>query len=51
MESVEWKPVDTREPPFKCLNIDEHLSFETLPGASRLAVWDELYKATNTPLF
>lgn len=51
MEDVEWKPVESREPPFKCLNIQEHLSFERLPEAERLAVWDELYRATNTPLF
>ncbi|KAG5677879.1 hypothetical protein PVAND_007596 [Polypedilum vanderplanki] len=51
MESVEWKPVETREPPFKCLNIEEHLKFEILPETERLAVWDELYKTTKTPLY
>jgi hypothetical protein len=51
MENVEWKAIDTKQPPFKCLNFDEHLKFDYLPEAQRLAMWDELYNATNTPLY
>lgn len=51
MENVEWKPVDTQQPPFKCLNLDEHLSFVNLPESERLTIWNELYEATKTKLF
>lgn len=51
MENVEWKPVDTQQPPFKCLNLDEHLSFINLPESERLTIWNELYEATKTKLF
>lgn len=51
MESVTWKPVESNELPFKCLNFDEHLSFINLPESERLALWNELYEETNTRLY
>jgi Carboxylesterase family len=51
MENVEWKPVDTQQPPFKCLNLDVHLSAINLPESERLTIWNELYEATNTKLY
>lgn len=51
MESVTWKPVESNELPFKCLNFDEHLSFINLPESERLAIWNELYEETNTRLY
>lgn len=51
MENVEWKPVDSKSPPFKCLDIGEHLTFDDLPETERLAVWDELYTSTKSRLF
>ena len=51
MENVRWEAVDCSVPPFKCLNINECLTFEDLPETSRLAVWDELYKESNSRLF
>lgn len=51
MGDVVWKPVDSSSPPFKCLNICENLTFEDLPESERLAVWDDLYKETNSRLY
>lgn len=51
MEGIKWEAVDCSEPPFKCLNIGECLTFEELPETSRLAVWDNLYKESNSRLF
>ena len=51
MESIIWQQVDSKSPPFKCLNIGEHLTFENLPETERLAVWDKLYMKTNSRLF
>ncbi|XP_070507299.1 esterase B1-like [Chironomus tepperi] len=38
MESVKWDAVDCTEPPFKCLNISESLTFEDLPETSSVGV-------------
>jgi carboxylesterase type B len=51
MENITWHEVNSQKPPFKCLNINEHLDFEDLPLSSRLSVWDEIYKKTNAPLY
>lgn len=51
IENVHWNSVDSLEPPYKCLNIGEELKFQTLPESERLAVWDIMYKETNTPLY
>lgn len=51
MQDVHWEPVEGTKPPFKCLNIDENLTFETFADADRLLLWDEMYTATNTPLY
>jgi hypothetical protein len=51
MEGVKWEALNCFAPPFKCLNIGECLSFEDLPETSRLAVWDDLYKESNSRLF
>lgn len=51
MQNVTMEPVNTLEPPFKGLNISENLKFEILPEYERLAIWDRLYKETNTPLY
>lgn len=51
MENVKWEPVDTQQPPFKCLNLDEHISFVNLPENERLTIWNALYEATKTKLF
>lgn len=51
MESVVWKSAESQQPPFKCLNFDEHLSYINLPESERLAIWNELYDMTNTRLF
>lgn len=48
---VEWQPVDSLEPPFSCLNIGENLDFLKLPESDRLAIWDEIYLQTSTPLY
>lgn len=51
MENVVWESVDSQQPPFKCLNFDEHLSFINLPETERLAVWNELFETTGTKLY
>jgi hypothetical protein len=51
MENVVWEPVDSQQPPFKCLNFDENLSYINLPETQRLAIWNELYETTNTRLY
>lgn len=51
MQNVKWNPVDTKHPPFMCLNIDENLEFKILPEAERLQLWDDLFIETNTPLY
>ncbi|KAJ6642145.1 Esterase B1 [Pseudolycoriella hygida] len=51
LQNVEWLPVDTKEPPFKLLNIGEDLEFKIQPEAERLLFWDKLYEETNTPLY
>lgn len=51
MQGVEWKPVGSRNQPFKCLNVDENLKMENFPGWERLDVWDEIFVETNTPLY
>ncbi|CRL03530.1 CLUMA_CG016459, isoform A [Clunio marinus] len=51
MENIQWNPVETIDPPFKCLNIDEALTFEVFPESTRLKVWNEIYQKTNTPLY
>lgn len=51
MGNAQWQPIDTLDPPFKCLNIDEDLKFEIFPHSDRLDVWDWVYRATNTPLY
>lgn len=51
MQNVFIEPVATLEPPFAGLNIEENLKFELLPEGERLAIWDRLYKETDTPLY
>lgn len=51
MQGVQIDPVDTVEPPYKAVNIDENLSFGFLPNAHNVEIWTRLYKETNTPLF
>lgn len=51
MENVTWKPVESLELPFKCLNFDDDLSFIDLPESDRLAIWNKLYEDTNTRLY
>lgn len=48
---AEWQPVDSLEPPYSCLNIAKNLEFKKLPESQRLAIWDEIYLQTNTPLY
>lgn len=39
----EWKPIANRStPPFKCLNIDDELSFIFYPEAKRVALWESM---------
>lgn len=51
MQNIEWHPVDSLDPPFKCLNIEENLKFEVFPDSQRLDVWDWVYHETNKPLY
>jgi len=42
-KSCEWKPIANRSsPPFKCLNIDDELSFIFYPEAKRIALWESM---------
>lgn len=50
MENVTFKPVDSKCPPFKCLNFAENLTFGYHPDLERLAVWDSIYTETNSKL-
>lgn len=50
LENLVWKPIDTTEPPFKCLNISNENSIIDQPETERLAFWDKLYADTNTIL-
>jgi cholinesterase len=45
MGNVCWAPVDSKVPPFKCLNIAEELSFVEYPDSERLAYWDSMFEA------
>ncbi|KAJ6643819.1 Esterase B1, partial [Pseudolycoriella hygida] len=39
----EWKSIPNRSsPPFKCLNIDDELSFIFYPESRRIALWDSM---------
>jgi hypothetical protein len=51
MQNVQAHPIETLEPPFNALHIGEDLKYDVLPEHERLAIWDELYRATNTPLY
>lgn len=51
MQNVQWKPVDTILPPYKCLNIEDDLKFETLPESKGLMMLDQMFVDTNTPLY
>nr|WAU86699.1 carboxylesterase [Bradysia odoriphaga] len=52
MNKVQWLPVDTLDPPFKCLNIEaDYVKFEIFPHSERLNVWDWVYGETKTPLY
>lgn len=52
VNNVEWLPVDTLDPPFKCLNIEQDdVKFEIFPHSERLDVWDWVYRETNSPLY
>lgn len=51
MQNVQIDSVDTKEPPFMGINIEENLKFENLPEFERLAIWNQLYKTTNTRLY
>ncbi|CRK98595.1 CLUMA_CG011937, isoform A [Clunio marinus] len=46
-----WKEVDSKTPPFKCLNISETIEFKDNPDTDRIALWEEMYTETNTPLY
>jgi len=51
MQGVKVDPVDTLQPPYKGLIIEENLKFDTLPMNKALAVFDQVYKDTNTTLY
>ena len=51
MQDVQWKPINSMKPPFKCLIIGENLSFEDFPEAERMKAWDEIFEATKHKLF
>lgn len=51
MQNVHWDAVDTVDPPYKCLNIEEDLKFEVHPESAGLLVWNQMYLETNTPLY
>lgn len=51
MQGVQFEPVEALEPPFKGLILDEDIKFDVLPEGERLEIWDQLYKATNNPLY
>ncbi|XP_037042945.1 esterase B1-like [Bradysia coprophila] len=51
LQNVAWHPVDTRNHPFKLLNIDENLEFKAQPEAERMMFWNQLYIETDTPLY
>lgn len=50
-EKIQWNQVDSKTPPFKCLNIGETLKVEYFPEAHRMMVWDQMYETTSTPLY
>ncbi|XP_037028874.1 esterase B1-like [Bradysia coprophila] len=44
---IVWSPLEKQSiPPFKCLNIDEDVSYISYPEAKRMDFWDSLFKAT-----
>lgn len=51
MQNVQFPPVDALEPPFKGLSFEENLKFDFLPEFDRLAIWNQLYRDTNTSLY
>lgn len=51
MQDVTFESVDTKVPPFKCLNIEENLTFEELPETQRMKVWNEIFEAINVKLY
>lgn len=51
LQNVTWEPLDSLDPPFKCLNITDSLEIVTFPESERLQIWDEMYKRTNVPLY
>lgn len=51
MQNVQLPPVGTLEPPFKGLSFEENLKLDFLPEFERLAIWDKLYRDTNTSLY
>lgn len=52
-EQPQWKPVESKQqPPFKCLNISNEITFIDLPETKRFLMWDSLYASqTNAPLY
>lgn len=51
IQNIHWDAIDSVNPPYKCLNIDEELTFGVHPDAEALAVWDQMYIDTNAPLY
>lgn len=51
MQNINWDAIDTVNPPYKCLNFDEDLTFGVHPDAEALAVWDQMYIDANAPLY
>lgn len=51
MQNVQWEPIDTKKAPFKGLTFGEELSFDIIPQTERLRTWDQLFEATNTPMY
>lgn len=45
---VVWSPLQNKSaPPYKCLNIDEEVSYISYPEAKRMALWDSFFQATS----
>lgn len=51
MQNINWGAIDTINPPYKCLSIEEDLKFEVHPESEGLLIWDQMYLETNAPLY
>jgi hypothetical protein len=51
VENVVFDPVDSKQPPFEGLIINEELCFSYLPEFDRLAAWNKLFHDTQTRLY